>query len=129
MALREIVSDLGADRGVLLCEAGFQSGATEAANLTNVRSTTLEDLTRTASADILAMRLRELYDRTDSCADGKALPACSRYPRLQRQKSVAQRVGIVELLRPASDRKCPSEVTDARIAPCLVASVAHCSYF
>lgn len=67
MALREIVSDIGADRGVLLCEAGFQSGAIEAANLTNVRLTTLEDLKETASADILAMRLRELFDRTDSC--------------------------------------------------------------
>jgi hypothetical protein len=27
LALREIVADAGADRGILLCEAGFQSGA------------------------------------------------------------------------------------------------------
>src|SRR5688572_5826143 len=37
LALREIVSDLGADRGILLSESGFQSGAREAANLTNVQ--------------------------------------------------------------------------------------------
>src|SRR5476649_2559669 len=32
LALREIVSDLGADRGIVLCEMGFQKGAVEAAN-------------------------------------------------------------------------------------------------
>jgi hypothetical protein len=67
LALREIVADLGADRGILLCEAGFQSGAIEAANLTNVQVTSLERLRVTASTDISAMRLRELYDRTESC--------------------------------------------------------------
>src|SRR5690349_12216101 len=48
LALREIVSDTGADRGILLAEAGFQSGAVEAANLTNVRVTSLENLRTTA---------------------------------------------------------------------------------
>lgn len=37
MALREIVSDIGADRGILLSESGFQIGALEAASLTNVQ--------------------------------------------------------------------------------------------
>jgi len=36
-ALREIVSDLGAHRGILLDEPGFQSGALKAAPLTNVQ--------------------------------------------------------------------------------------------
>ena len=67
LALREIVSDVGADRGILLSEAGFQSGAIEAATLTNVRPTSLAALQHTASADIFAMRLRELYDRTQTC--------------------------------------------------------------
>lgn len=31
--LRTIVQEIGADRGILLCEAGFQSGAIEAAQL------------------------------------------------------------------------------------------------
>jgi hypothetical protein len=53
LALREIVSDLGADRGILLCEAGFQSGAIEAANLTNVQVTSLERVRATAGGDIL----------------------------------------------------------------------------
>lgn len=67
LALREIVADLGADRGILLCEAGFQSGAVEAANLTNVQVTSLEHVRATAGGDISAMRLRELYDRVESC--------------------------------------------------------------
>jgi restriction system protein len=67
LALREIVADTGADRGVLLCEAGFQSGAIEAANLTNVRVTSLALVRETAAHDIAAMRLRELYDRIESC--------------------------------------------------------------
>ncbi|WP_437605678.1 restriction endonuclease [Sorangium sp. So ce834] len=67
LALREIVADTGADRGILLCEAGFQSGAIEAANLTTVRVASLERLRATAGGEISAMRLRELYDRVEAC--------------------------------------------------------------
>lgn len=67
LALREIVSDVGADRGILLAEAGFQSGAVEAANLTNVHVTSLVNLRGTASAEITALRMRELYDRVEAC--------------------------------------------------------------
>jgi restriction system protein len=67
LGLRAIVSDVGADRGVLLCEVGFQSGAVEAATLTNVHVTSLGSLRQSASVDIFAMRLRELNDRTLTC--------------------------------------------------------------
>ena len=67
MALREIVADLGADRGIILCEAGFQSGAVEAANLTNVLVTSLAALSVSSKEAIYAARLRELYDRTEAC--------------------------------------------------------------
>jgi hypothetical protein len=67
LALREIVADLGADRGILLCEVGFQSGALEAAALTNVHLTSLASLRGTASAEFTAMRLRELFDRAEVC--------------------------------------------------------------
>lgn len=67
LALREIVSDTGADRGILLAESGFQSGAVEAAALTNVQVTSLAGLTVSANKDILAMRLRDLFDRTIQC--------------------------------------------------------------
>jgi restriction system protein len=66
LALREIVADVGADRGILLSESGFQSGAFEAATLTNVHVTSLADLRNTTSAEITAMRLREVYDRVEA---------------------------------------------------------------
>ena len=69
LALREIVADVGADRGIMLSEAGFQNGAIEAANLTNVQVTTLAEVSATAKNDIYSMRLRELYDRIEKCND------------------------------------------------------------
>jgi len=69
LALREIVSDTGADRGIILAENGFQSGAIEAANLTNVHVTSLAEVTSSASNDIYSMRLREIYDRLTWCKE------------------------------------------------------------
>ncbi|WP_025898208.1 restriction endonuclease [Sneathiella glossodoripedis] len=67
LGLRTIVSDLGADRGILLSESGFQSGALEAANLTNIQLSSLKGLESSAKNDIFAMRMRELHDRLDNC--------------------------------------------------------------
>lgn len=69
LALREIVADIGADRGILLSESGFQSGAVEAANLTNVQVTSISKMHETAGESINAMRLRELFDRVGICKD------------------------------------------------------------
>ena len=62
-------ADVGADRGILLSEAGFQSGAIEAARLTNVQVTSLAEISTTAKNDIYSMRFRELYDRIECCND------------------------------------------------------------
>lgn len=67
LALREIVSDTGADRGILLAENGFQSGAIEAANLTNVQVTSLANVMDSAKSAINQMRLRDLYERLMWC--------------------------------------------------------------
>lgn len=69
LALREIVTDVGADRGIILSESGFQSGAEEAANLTNVQLTSLDEVRETARDSFNAMRLRELYDRVEACRE------------------------------------------------------------
>jgi hypothetical protein len=69
LALREIVADIGADRGILLSESGFQRGAAEAANLTNVQITSIAEMRALASESIHAMRLRELFDRAGVCYD------------------------------------------------------------
>lgn len=67
LALREIVNDTGADRGILLAESGFQSGAMEAANLTNVQVTSLIDVKKSASNAINSMKFRDKFDRLFCC--------------------------------------------------------------
>lgn len=67
VGLREIVSDIGADRGIILCEAGFQSGAIEAANLTNLQLTSLKSLKESSKEAVYAIRLTNLYDRVKDC--------------------------------------------------------------
>ncbi|MGI2101199.1 restriction endonuclease [Shewanella oncorhynchi] len=69
LGLREIVNDTGADRGIILAENGFQSGAIEAAALTNVHVTSLAEAANTASHEIHSMRLRELYDKLLWCKE------------------------------------------------------------
>jgi hypothetical protein len=69
LALREIVADVGADRGILLSESGFQSGAIEAANLTNIQVTSIAEISKSAGPSIYAMRLRDLFDRTGVCKE------------------------------------------------------------
>lgn len=67
LGLRSIVQEIGADRGILLSEAGFQSGAIEAAQLTNVVVTSLADVMQSAQNDIHNLRMRELLERIE-CA-------------------------------------------------------------
>ncbi|MFL6674982.1 MAG: restriction endonuclease [Massilia sp.] len=69
LALREIVSDTGADRGILMAENGFQRGAAEAAKLTNVHLTSLADTHREAKDEILGMRLSDLHDRVEAARE------------------------------------------------------------
>lgn len=69
LALREIVADTGSDRGILLAEKGFQSGAAEAAALTNVHLTSLAETRKEASSEVSRMRLTDLYDRVEACKD------------------------------------------------------------
>jgi|UPI000782A845 hypothetical protein len=58
-----MVSDVGADRGIIIAESGFQSGAIEAAHLTNIQVTSLKDLQSQVSQDVFELRLRILNER------------------------------------------------------------------
>ncbi|SOB96992.1 restriction endonuclease [Thalassospira xiamenensis] len=65
LALREIVTDVGADRGIILSESGFQRGAQEAANLTNVHLASLASIGDSASQEFSLMAIHELYDKAE----------------------------------------------------------------
>lgn len=58
-ALAEIARDVGADRGVLLSEVGFQAGAVRMAYKSNVTLTSLADLREEAAEELLTLRLGE----------------------------------------------------------------------
>ncbi|HTR42380.1 MAG TPA: restriction endonuclease [Pseudomonadales bacterium] len=81
LALREIISDVGADRGILLSEEGFQSGAIEAAILTNVRLTSLAELRISAANDIYEARFYDLLNRIHDC--NARYWAISKYDRIE----------------------------------------------
>lgn len=59
VALAEIVRDVGADRGVLLSEVGFQAGAVRMAYRSNVTLTSLAELREDAAEELLTLRLGE----------------------------------------------------------------------
>jgi restriction system protein len=69
LALREIVADTGADRGIMMAENGYQRGALEAAQLTNVQLTSLVELSITARGALDAVQLNLMQERIDSCED------------------------------------------------------------
>lgn len=65
LALREIVTDIGADRGIILSESGFQRGAQEAANLTNVHLSSISEIGESAAEEFSLMKIHELYDKAE----------------------------------------------------------------
>jgi hypothetical protein len=69
LGLRSIVQEIGADRGILLCETGFQSGAIEAAQLTNIVVTSLANVMQSAHNDVYSLRIRELLVRIEAARE------------------------------------------------------------
>jgi restriction system protein len=65
LGLRAIVDDVGADRGILLSERGFQSGAIEAAASTNITLTTLAALRADAKRHFLQAHLNSFPKRLE----------------------------------------------------------------
>lgn len=63
LTLRTIVEDTGADRGFVLSESGFQSGAREATHKANVTLASLGELRGEAQEHLLKARLNALPER------------------------------------------------------------------
>jgi hypothetical protein len=69
LALKAIVEEIGADRGILVSEAGFQSGALAVARKTNITLTSLEELRAGARDELLALGLQEVQRRAGRMKD------------------------------------------------------------
>lgn len=63
LTLRSIVDDIGADRGFIISVAGFQNGAFEAANNTNVKLKTFDELKIDTKGLIETEILKTYYKR------------------------------------------------------------------
>lgn len=59
-ALAQIVQDVGADRGIILSETGFQAGAIRLASLSNITLTSLAELNESAETVDLPIRAATL---------------------------------------------------------------------
>jgi restriction system protein len=62
-ALATIVQDVGADRGILLSETGFQAGAIRLAKCSNITLTNLADLRANANEERIELALRSARNR------------------------------------------------------------------
>jgi len=63
LVLRSVVEDVGADRGLLISVAGFQTGAVRASERTNITLTDLEGLKETAQEDLLSSVMHRIEVR------------------------------------------------------------------
>lgn len=63
LVLQSVVDDVGADRGFLLSESNFQSGAVTAARLSNITLSALADLRANAHGDLVGLRWQDIYSR------------------------------------------------------------------
>jgi hypothetical protein len=63
LTLKSIVEDIGADKGILIAESGFQPGAFNSANSTNILLTTLKELYEQTKNDLQTMVLMKLEDK------------------------------------------------------------------
>jgi hypothetical protein len=66
LVLQQIVADVGADRGLLFCEVGFQAGAVTAARSSNITLTSLGDFKDRSQEEREQLQLRNIELR---CAD------------------------------------------------------------
>lgn len=67
LALRAIVSDIGADRGFLMAESGFQTGALDASLFSNVTLTSVAELAERVPSEVTLTDIESLAARTESC--------------------------------------------------------------
>jgi len=63
LALKSVVEDVGADRGILIAESGCQPGALAAASSTNISLMTLNELRESAKPELLSLALIALHKR------------------------------------------------------------------
>lgn len=70
LGLRTIVDDIGADRGFIISEVGFQKGAIEASNNTNIKLKTFNEL-KTDTKDLVESEILKSYKKRISILEAR----------------------------------------------------------
>lgn len=86
-----MVEDIGADRGLLFSESGFQAGAISAAQNTNVTLTSLAEFEQTSPVEVSATRAKVLDERIAMLM--QAFAAVWDLPKSERVAAFAQYSG------------------------------------
>ena len=66
LAFRSVVAEVGADRGILVAESGYQPGSLESASSTNIAVTSLAELRMQTEPHLLERALADLLNRHDN---------------------------------------------------------------
>ena len=98
-ALIGIVSDIGADKGILVSEVGFQKGAIDAARLTNIQLITYADLKNAMMADFGALVISNLSQKITALQ-----------LRVQKFRIVQKKSNVLTHFTPRPGLDCESEI-------------------
>ena len=65
LALQQIVQDIGADRGVIMSESGFQAGAIKSAAVSNITLSSLSELRDTSTEELYKLKLKLISSKLE----------------------------------------------------------------
>jgi len=91
LVFRGVVEDIGADRGLLFSESGFQAGAINAAQNTNIMLTSLADFEENSRAEVSSARAKFLDERIGRAS--QAFSALHELPEAERTAAFARYLG------------------------------------
>lgn len=91
-----IVNDIGADRGLMFSESGFQAGAVRAAANTNITLTSVTDFQQNSSDELASIRIRALEER--AAALGQKFLAIWELEESDRSTVLSRYVGPPDML-------------------------------
>jgi hypothetical protein len=97
LAFQRVVEDIGADRGLLFSESGFQAGAAHAAKNTNIILTSFAEFERNSPVEVSSTRAKVLDERIARLM--QAFAAVWDLPESERVAAFAQYSGPPGFLR------------------------------
>jgi hypothetical protein len=91
-----IINDIGADRGLMFSESGFQAGAVRVAANTNVTLTSLTDFQQNSAEEFASVRIKALEER--AAALGQKFLSIQQLEESDRDAVLSRYVGPPDIL-------------------------------